>query len=219
MFARFHTLGPRGARWFAHLWKGPARWCSGIVVLVIALSTTVLLARRDHASAAGEETPPPRLVEAAQAESVPSARARDAGRPGHVQEARTSAAMPDPSSLKTIGTLGAAHFFQAYLNIGLIADGKTKGTHTVEDARKVLRSVLSLVDSVDRQLESLGKVPLEKEDRDSLEQMRAISALLREQGLVLQTYWDSLQEQDATRYESLRSRSYEAISKLMAIAP
>jgi hypothetical protein len=223
MFARFlqGKLGPRCASWLADLTKGPAlhpvRWGSGIVVLMVAVTALVLLSRRDSVSAAGEESP--RFVQAAQANSVPAAPARDHEPSSRLQEAGTSTAGPDTSALQTIGALGAAHLFQAYLSIGLIADGKDKGTYTDEDARKVLKTVLSLVDSVDRQLEAFGKAPLEKEDRDSLEQMRAISALLREQGSTLQTYWDSFQNQDAGRYESLRSRSYAAISKLLAIAP
>jgi hypothetical protein len=79
--------------------------------------------------------------------------------------------------------------------------------------------VLSVVDSVDRQLETLGKRILDKEDRDSLEQMRAVSALLRQQSTELQAYWDSGKDQNADRYETLRKSSYAAISKLIGIAP
>jgi hypothetical protein len=133
--------------------------------------------------------------------------------------AKTPVAAPDPGSLQTIGTLTAAHYFQTYLNIGFIADGKGKGTYSLEDARKVLQSVLSVVDSVDRQLEALGKRNLDKGDRESLEQMRAISAQLRQQGQELQTYWASGKDEDAARYETLRQKTYAAISKLMGIGP
>jgi hypothetical protein len=133
--------------------------------------------------------------------------------------ARSPAATPDPGSLQTIGTLTAAHYFQTYLNIGFIADGKGRGNYSQEDARKVLQSVLSVVDSVDRQLEVLGKRNLDKGDRESLDQMRAISAQLRQQGQELQTYWASGKDEDAARYEALRQKTYAAISKLMGIAP
>ncbi|TMQ30046.1 MAG: hypothetical protein E6K70_24810 [Planctomycetota bacterium] len=55
--------------------------------------------------------------------------------------------------LETIGTLTSAHYYQTYLNIGLIADGKARGTYTEADAVKVLESVLSLLKSVDRKLD------------------------------------------------------------------
>jgi hypothetical protein len=197
-----------------------ARWTSSILAILLAVAVIALLARRGNVSAGKEEAPKSTPVSAAQAEATPATSARPAPEnPKPAEGASTSAATPDPSSLQTIGTLTAAHYFQTYLNIGFIADGKGKGTYTNEDARKVLRSVLSVVDSVDRQLEAFGKRTLDKEDRDSLEQMRAISALLRQQARELQAYWDSGHDQDAARYESLRANSYAAISKLMGIGP
>jgi hypothetical protein len=197
-----------------------ARWTASILVILPAVAVIPFLLRSDEVSAAREEAPKPGPASPAQADAAPAPRARlNADNPRPAEGAGTSAATPDPSSLQTIGTLTAAHYFQTYLNIGFIADGKGKGIYANEDARKVLRSVLSLVDSVDRQLETFGKRDLGKEDRASMEQMRAISALLRQQGRELQTYWDSDQDRDSARYESLRKDSYAAISKLMGIGP
>lgn len=216
MFTRFLEGAQRFARGFLHLWEGPdmqrARWTSGLVVILLVVVGTALLARRGTVSAANEEGP----------RGVVSSAASAAQHPADVPPAPaagTASAAPDPTSLRTIGTLTAAHFFQTYLNIGLIADGKAKGTYANDDARKMLRSVLSLVDSVDRQLENLGQRTLDQEDCASLQQMRGISALLRQQGAELQTSWDSGHSEDAARYESLRQDSYAAISKLMAIRP
>jgi hypothetical protein len=212
------------------------RWTASILAILVAVAATSFMLGRDRASAAKEEEPrsspvsasqaakeeAPRSspVSAPQAEATAATSARQAAdNPRPAEAASTAAATPDPNSLETIGTLTAAHYFQTYLNIGFIADGKGKGTYTIEDARKVLRSVLSVVDSVDRQLETLGKRTLPKEDRDSLEQMRAASALLRQQSRELQTYWDSGQDQDAARYETLRKNSYAVISKLIGIGP
>jgi hypothetical protein len=79
--------------------------------------------------------------------------------------------------------------------------------------------VLSLVDSVDLQLETLGNLNMDKKERIHLYQMRAMSAWLRQQGAALQTYWKTAQDQDAGRYDSLRTNSYAAIRKLMGIGP
>jgi len=119
--------------------------------------------------------------------------------------------------LETIGCLTAAHYFQTYLNIGFIADGKAQGTYTDKDARKVLDSVLSLLNSADGKLEALDKIIVDKGDRERLEQLRAVSALLRQQGKELQTYWDSGKDENAAKYESLRKNAWAAISKLMGI--
>jgi hypothetical protein len=119
--------------------------------------------------------------------------------------------------LETIGTLTSAHYYQTYLNIGLIADGKARGTYTEADAVKVLESVLSLLKSVDRKLEALGKMDLGKEDRESLKEMRALSALLRQQGEELQVLWVTGKEEDAAKYEQTRKTSWTAVSRLMGI--
>jgi hypothetical protein len=119
--------------------------------------------------------------------------------------------------LETIGVLTAAHCYQSYFNIGLIADGKARGTYTEKDASKLLNTVLSLLDSVDRRLTVLSKIDLEKADRDSLERMRDLSDLLHQQGRALEIFWDSGKDDDAAKYEDVRKDAWAAISKLMGI--
>jgi hypothetical protein len=119
--------------------------------------------------------------------------------------------------LETIGSLTSAHYFQTYLNIGFVADGKAAGTYTEKDARRVLDSIMSLGNSLDRKLEGLDKIELTKEDRDRLEQLRAVSALLRQQGKELQLFWESGKQENADKYEALRKNAWVTISKLMGI--
>jgi hypothetical protein len=215
-------IGERSTRWLRQVWQERARhrgrWISCLVVTLLTGTAVALLARRGQVSEAAEESPG--RLEVAQADAAPRLPARlvnENSRPD--KQAGAPAASPDSGSLRTIGALAAAHFYQTHLNLGFVADARSKGTSTNEEARKTLRAVLSLVDSVDRQLENLGKRPLDPEDRDSLVQMQAISALLRQQGTELQSYWDSGQDQDAAAYESLRKDCNAAINKLLAIAP
>jgi hypothetical protein len=119
--------------------------------------------------------------------------------------------------LETVGALTTAHCYQTYLNIGLIADGKAKGSYTEKDAAKVLDSVLSTLNSVDRKLAALSKIDLDKQDRESLEQIRDLADLLRQQGKELEAFWDSGKDQDAARYENARKDSWAAIGKLTGI--
>jgi hypothetical protein len=119
--------------------------------------------------------------------------------------------------LETIGSLTSAHYFQTYLNIGFVADGKANGTYTEKDARRVLDSIVSLVNSLDRKLEGLDKIELSKDDRDRLEQLRAVSALLRQQGKELQLFWETGKAENADKYEALRKTAWATISKLMGI--
>ena len=119
--------------------------------------------------------------------------------------------------LETVGILTAAHCYQSYLNIGLLADGRAKGIYTEKEASRLLDSVLSVLDSIDRRLAVLGKIDLGKEDHDSLEQMRDLSDLLRRQGKQLETFWGSGKDEDAAKYEDDRKDSWAAISKLTGV--
>jgi hypothetical protein len=117
--------------------------------------------------------------------------------------------------LETIGALTAAHCYQTYFNLGLLADGKAKGVYTNKDAARVLESIVSLQNSVDQKLAALGKIDLDKVDRATLDQMRDLSALLRQQARELQSFWDTGKDEDAARYESVRKDAWAAICKLM----
>jgi hypothetical protein len=166
-------------------------------------------------SAKSSETPKPNDAAPEVAEAGDSAKTNPAA-PAKTEE-NPKSAQERRQLLETVGTLTAAHCYQTYLNIGFIADGKAKGAYIDRDANKVLDSVLSLLSSVDRNLGALGKLDLDKQDRESLEQMRDLSALLRQQGKELQAYWDSGKDEDAAKYDNTRKDSWAAIAKLTGI--
>jgi hypothetical protein len=189
-----------------------------IGVLVIAAASGLLLR-----SKAGSESPPVISREDDRAPTV--ADTRKPGAAAMAGETSTSAASLKPGEssrtvadqrqlLETVGALTAAHSAQAYFNIGLIADARAKGTYTGKDSTKVLDTILALLDSVDRKLAGLSKLDLDKEDRESLEQILVLSALLRQQGRGLQEFWDSGKDEDAAKYENVRKDSWAAIGKL-----
>jgi hypothetical protein len=119
--------------------------------------------------------------------------------------------------LETVGALTASHCYQTYLNIGMVADAKAKGTYSEKDAYRILESVLSLLDTVDRKLVDLTKLELDAKDRDTLEQMRKLSKLLRDQGKALQSSWNSGRTEDLAKYDEVRKDSWAAISKLLGL--
>jgi hypothetical protein len=166
-------------------------------------------------SAKSSETPKPNDAAPEVAEAGDSAKTNPAA-PAKTEE-NPKSAQERRQLLETVGTLTAAHCYQTYLNIGFIADGKAKGAYIDRDANKVLDSVLSLLSSVDRNLGAVGKIDLDKQDRESLEQMRDLSALLRQQGKELQAYWDSGKDEDAAKYDNTRKDSWAAIAKLTGI--
>jgi hypothetical protein len=120
--------------------------------------------------------------------------------------------------LEAVGALTSADYFQIYLTIGFVAEGKSRGIYTDKDARKVLDTVLVLLNLVENKLSMLGNFDLDKEDRDSLEHMIVLAVLLREQGERLQAFWLSKADADAAKYERARKDSWEAISKLLGIS-
>jgi hypothetical protein len=168
-------------------------------------------------SAKSSETPKPNdpVPEVAEAKEGDSAKTNQAV-PVKTEEYPKSA-QERRQLLEAVGALTAANCYQTYLNIGFIADGKAKGAYIDRDANKVLDSVLSLLNSVERNLAALGKMDLDKQDRESLEQMRDLSALLRVQGKELQAYWDSGKDEDAAKYDNTRKDSWAAIGKLTGI--
>ncbi len=205
------------------LWK-PA--LVAIAILVVVTTTGFLIRgntgsnKTQQVSTADEQAPkaaePPKLGE------TPKVVDPAKGGGTHKAAAPKTGASPKTAEerrqlLETVGVLTSAHCYQTYFNIGLIADGKANGTYTDKDAYKLLDSVLSLLDSVDRKLAALSKIDLDKEDRESLEQMRDLSALLRQQGKGLEAFWDSGKDEDAAKYESIRKDSWAAISRLTGI--
>ena len=189
-----------------------SRWALAVSLAFFAAAGAAILSR--SGSHAAQKEPPP-----AAAEPRPVVVA--AAEPAAPREAPKPAVVPAKASedrarlLEALGTLTAAHYFQTYLNIGFIADGKTRGTYTDRDARKVLDSVLSLVNSTERKLEALEKIDLSSGDRARLVELQAVSALLRQQGKELQAWWDAGKDENAARYEALRQSAWAAILKLM----
>jgi hypothetical protein len=119
--------------------------------------------------------------------------------------------------LQAVGLLAASHLYQAYLNIGFMADGKAEGTYTEKDIKEILGTVLALLDGLDKQLDKVGKQELTKEDRQALDEIRRLAGLLQEQGKELQAFWSTGDKSHGDRYEKLRQEAWQGISKLMKL--
>jgi hypothetical protein len=119
--------------------------------------------------------------------------------------------------LEAVGSLAASHYYQTYLNIGFLADGKAQGLYGDKEAKKVLDSLLSLLATADKQLETVSKLDLEKEDQNSVNQMRKLSSLLRDQGKELQAFWESGNQDRSANYEDLHQKSWTGLSQLLGL--
>ena len=218
------------------LWK-PAL---SLVVLLSIATAVGLLSRGNTSSAqspaaAPEDEPAPKVADDPQPASPPktaepakpvtsprvsvAAQAGENTKTAATPKASTDAAIASERRqlLETIGALIAAHCYQTYFNIGLLADGRAKGTYNDKDALRVLDSILSILATVEQKLAALDKLALDKEDRASLAQMRELSHLLGRQANDLEALWDNGREEDAARYESTRKDAWAAISKLLGV--
>jgi hypothetical protein len=212
-----------------------------LVVLLVLSSAIGLLSRGNTSSAqsstnAPVDEPPPKVaddpkaanpprpaepannrVTAAPAAVVPQAGDNPKTATTPKVSAETGNATERRQLLETIGALIAAHCYQTYFNIGLLADGRAKGTYKDKDATKVLDSILSILGTVQKKLTALDKLALDVDDRASLAQMRELYGLLRRQADDLQSLWDNGREEDAARYENTRKDAWAAISKLLGV--
>ena len=119
--------------------------------------------------------------------------------------------------LEAVGSMAASHYYQTYLNIGFLADGKAQGLYGDKEAKRVLDSLMSVHATVDKQLETVAKLDLEKDDQTSVNQMRKLSGLLRDQGKELQAYWETGNRERYANYEDLRRQSWTGVSQLLGL--
>jgi len=119
--------------------------------------------------------------------------------------------------LETLGGLSAAHLYQSYLNIGLVADAVEKDTYTAAHASQMLTTVSGLMDVVDKQLERLAKMDLGADDKRDVQRIRAISSLMRVQIASLQAFWLTNDQQHAVRYHQTREKAWAGLSEVLGL--
>jgi HEAT repeat protein len=119
--------------------------------------------------------------------------------------------------LEVIGSLAAGQLYQGYLNIGLLADGWAEDLYDEDDARQLLASVSGLLDTLDKQMARLDKLPLDKEDRQAVRQVRKLSGLLRRQVEELEAFWKTGDKEHGAAYEKLRQEAWSGVSALLQL--
>ena len=118
---------------------------------------------------------------------------------------------------QTIGVLAASQVYQAYLNVGFIADGKANGHYAEKDIQQILDSVFNLLAASDKHLEKVSKLEITKADREALTEIRRLSNLVRQQGTELQAFWKTGAKDRGARYEDLRQESWRGIRALLGL--
>jgi hypothetical protein len=119
--------------------------------------------------------------------------------------------------LEALGGMTAAHLYQTYLNIGLLADSAESEVYTTAEARKLLETLTSLLGTVDRQLSKIAEQDLRPEDRKPLERTRQIVTLLRTQSNELKAYWDTGDKEHTARFHKAREEAWVGIRELLGL--
>lgn len=126
-------------------------------------------------------------------------------------------------ALEALGALSAAHLYQSYLNIGLLADAAENEVYGDEEARKLLTSIAAWMDSVDGQLRRLDGAAFDAADQQRLAQVRRLTGLLRAQARALRAYWDApegdsvLRKDQEAKFHQARTDAWAGIKELLAI--
>jgi hypothetical protein len=128
-----------------------------------------------------------------------------------------TAPVPNERMLETLGGLSAAHLYQSYLNIGLLADAVDNKTYTQAQALEMLTTVVGLMDTVDKQLDRLARNDLSADDKRDVERIRSLSALLRVQVVALRLYWSTGSGQQAVRYHEARDKAWQGLSAVLGL--
>lgn len=200
--------------------------CACGVALLFAAGAVAFSFRpgRVAAPAAADATPAPSAPDAAKEPAVvtpPSISAKIAplALPTNaVAKPDTSAgSIPKAGFLEALGGLSATHLIQSHLNIGLLADGVESETYTIAEAEKNLQSVTDSMKLVDVQLAKLSKSGLDHEDKDSIRQIQAVTALLHLQAKSLRAYWATGAMDHAVQFQEARKASWTGLSKVLGI--
>jgi hypothetical protein len=119
--------------------------------------------------------------------------------------------------LEALGGMSAAHVYQSYLNIGLLADGVESEAYTKAEAEQMLATVAAMIDLVDRQLDKIGELDLEADDQHSVERIQELTVLLRRQASALRSYWASGDAEQIARYHEARETTWTTLGKLLGL--
>jgi hypothetical protein len=126
-------------------------------------------------------------------------------------------------SLEAIGGLSAAHLYQTYLNLGMLADATDGDVYNESDAKNLLKTITVLMDKVDTQLGRVLESSTDPEDKKKLEQVRDLTKLLRVQAKELRAYWDTPEKDTAgkkdheTKFHKAREEAWAGIKELLNI--
>jgi len=117
----------------------------------------------------------------------------------------------------SLGHFGATFLYQTYLNIGMISDIWTHNIYSPEDAKSLLGTNLSLLETSKKNLRELCEFSITNEDRGTFMDMIVIIEELTGEADSMLKYISSRSQADIDQYETHRKQAWAKITKLMDI--
>lgn len=117
----------------------------------------------------------------------------------------------------TLDATLAAHLYQTYLSLSMLADGAEADAYNDDDRHRLLDTVIGLLDSVDLQMKRIAESGLKAEGNTSLERCQQLSKVLRSQAGELRAYWRTSEKERATRFQQLREEAWTIIREIVEI--
>lgn len=148
---------------------------------------------------------------------IPVSSAATQPAPPHVQPNAVTTHASNDRLLGALGGLSAAHLYQTYLNIGMLADGVEGDIYSAEEGQKLLDTVIAMMETADNQLISVHGSNLKPEDQQALEHTRHLAALLQVQARELRSYWQTGEKDHATKFQKTREAAWAGIKELLDI--
>lgn len=123
----------------------------------------------------------------------------------------------DPKAMDTIGLLSSLYFYQAHLNLGMIADCQAEGVYDKKQAKELVMSLLVPLEAVEKRLSAIAKTA-SKEDRATLDQWAKFAVPLRRQGAELMLFWESGDKEHAARYQATRKEAWDGLRAMLGLS-
>jgi hypothetical protein len=121
--------------------------------------------------------------------------------------------------LSTIGVLSAGHLYQSYLNIGMLSDAVSKGHYDVSQGGPLLDSIISVIETYDRELTRCSSARVGDEDRQTIQRLKEANQKVLAQGQALKKYWAQedvrLAEKQHEAYETSRREAWQAVRQIL----
>lgn len=124
---------------------------------------------------------------------------------------------PEADRLYLIGALGGAHVYTTYAYIGVLADGLSKDLYTAEQTKTLLAEVISVSDSLIKNLTRVRDGGLSEADAASIENMIDIYRLLQDEAKAASAFSESRSVEDAQKFEETRTTVWPKISDLLGL--